>query len=79
MSSDVREGLREVAITACPPACAMRMIERPKPEEQPVMSQVSRFSKAVYCWVRIGKSLTNSEVKNAVKSEVASLMKERFV
>jgi hypothetical protein len=39
----VREGLCEVAITVCPPACAMRVSERPKPEEQPVISHVSYF------------------------------------
>jgi hypothetical protein len=33
--------LREVAMTLWPPARAARVSERPKPEEQPVMSQVS--------------------------------------
>ena len=33
-------GMREVAITRWPCAWALRVRERPKPEEQPVMSQV---------------------------------------
>jgi len=37
----VREGLREVAITVCPCDWTVRVRERPKPEEQPVMSHVS--------------------------------------
>lgn len=38
--SGVRDGLREVAIRLCPLARTMRARARPKPEEQPVMSQV---------------------------------------
>lgn len=35
----MRSGLRDVAITVCPAACTCRASARPKPEEQPVMSQ----------------------------------------
>lgn len=39
----VREGSREVAIRVCPAeeACTARARARPRPEEQPVISQVS--------------------------------------
>lgn len=35
------EGLRDEAMALCPCARTMRVRARPKPEEQPVMSQVS--------------------------------------
>jgi hypothetical protein len=35
----VRRGLRDVAITRCPAERACLARERPRPEEQPVMSQ----------------------------------------
>lgn len=39
-SAGVRAGVREVAMTVCPAAWAWRAMARPRPEEQPVMSQV---------------------------------------
>lgn len=39
-NSGVRKGVRELAMTVCPAAWACRAMARPRPEEQPVMSQV---------------------------------------
>lgn len=46
-ASGVLDGLREVARTRCPALRAVRARCRPKPEEQPVISQIGDVGRLV--------------------------------